>query len=380
MNRSVLLSLIKLLSSGSLGAYIMARILAKKVAKRRAIESYRVARRRLSSHGSQAETEKKVTDRGELDCRRKWAIVTGGATDHAGEVCIVKADTDLSKTIFHNLTGIKEAVMSAAVAIELYWSEAALQRITAAFTKIPLAPDHNKGIIDFMENDCNFAMEHADGNFMDHLQFCFEYSNAHFKSHSPRVLFLHSILGVGTNYFPMQLEKEPKLKGMLTDDEFKHIEAFPSILRLLYMRTFIDDLTNNLHRIDKLKTISFHKVIDNKQLTLTANDLWVQLNYQVCHQLDFLPAANWGAMNGNNFLQVFLQLYGFLNSSGKLEATVNFDLSCGEQSGTGLPLTLGGFIMEYCPTVVVKKLAVKAMIEYSGAIGHSLNYTLEWEP
>ena len=52
----------------------------------------------------------------------------------------------------------------------------------------------------------------------------------HFKDHSPRVLLLHSILGVATNYFPMKQELLPKLQGMLTDFENTHVEAFPSIL------------------------------------------------------------------------------------------------------------------------------------------------------
>ena len=32
-------------------------------------------------------------------------------------------------------------------------------------------------------------------------------------------------MGVGTNYFPMKLEKLPKLQGLLTEEEFKHIEV-----------------------------------------------------------------------------------------------------------------------------------------------------------
>ena len=53
------------------------------------------------------------------------------------------------------------------------------------------------------------------GSFLDHLQFCYEYSAAYFKQHSPRVLFLHSILGVGTNIFPMKQEDESTLASMV---------------------------------------------------------------------------------------------------------------------------------------------------------------------
>ena len=45
------------------------------------------------------------------------------------------------------------------------------------------------------------------GSFLDHLQFCFEYGSIHYKQHSPRVLYLHSIMGVGTNLFPMPMSK-----------------------------------------------------------------------------------------------------------------------------------------------------------------------------
>ena len=52
---------------------------------------------------------------------------------------------------------------------------------------------------------CQVKAEHADGSFMDHLLFCHDYCAVHFKGHSPRVLLLHSILGVGTNIFPIKV-------------------------------------------------------------------------------------------------------------------------------------------------------------------------------
>merc|ERR1712014_459605 len=156
------------------------------------------------------------------------------------------------------------------------------------------------------EQDCDFNCEHADGSFMDHLQFCYEYGLAHFKQHSPRVLFLHSIMGVGTNVFPMAVDKEPKLQSMLTDNEYLHIQAFPSILRLLYTRKLLTELAEHMEHLDSLKSITFHRVIDNKEISLTASQLWVQLNYQVCHQLDFLPVSNWIALKSNAFLSVFI--------------------------------------------------------------------------
>eukprot|EP00930_Biecheleria_cincta_P039932 TRINITY_DN27402_c0_g1_i1.p1 TRINITY_DN27402_c0_g1~~TRINITY_DN27402_c0_g1_i1.p1 ORF type:complete len:376 (+),score=71.53 TRINITY_DN27402_c0_g1_i1:95-1222(+) len=371
---SALRGLLRLLLSGALGSYLALKLLGKRVAKKRAITNDQ----HPSTHVGKLPLPKKVTDCGELDLRRKWAIVTGGGTDHAGEVCIVPGKQDLSQTIFKELTGVKAAAMKGAVCIELYWSDAAVQRITRCFAAIPRAPDHNQGILEFMETECNFAVEHADGSFMDHLQFCYEYGHAHYKQKSPRVLFLHSIMGVGTNVFPMTVDKEPKLRTMLTDEEYLHVQAFPSVLRLLYTRQLLAALTRHIERLDNLKSISFNRVLDNKAITLTASQFWVQLNYQICHQLDFLPASNWIALKSNAFLSVFIDLFNFLKASGKLEAELNFDLRSGETSNEGLPLTLGSLIAQATPEGLAKFLAIKQMKDNSKQIGHSLDYQLQW--
>ena len=61
--------------------------------------------------------------------------------------------------------------------------------------------------------------------FMDHLQFVTEYSEKHFQGRSPRVLLLHSIMGVLTNIFPMDIAKIPTLQGLCTEFEMIHIQA-----------------------------------------------------------------------------------------------------------------------------------------------------------
>lgn len=366
------LRFLPLLLSGFLGAYLAFRRQAKRVSRKRIIAVKDVNER---SEG----VVKKVTDRGELDLRRKWAIVTGGGTDHAGEVCVVAGKQDLSRTIFKDMSGVKAAVMKGQVCIELYWSDAAIQRITPAFDSVPRAPDHNQGILEFMEEECNFDCEHADGSFMDHLQFCYEYGLAHYKQHSPRVLFLHSIMGVGTNVFPMTVDKEPTLRSMLNSDEYLHVQVFPSILRLLYTRKLLAELTMNMEHLDNLKTVTFHRVIDNKGISLTASQLWVHLNYQLCHQLDFLPVSNWMALKNNTFLSVFIDLYNFLTAANKLDAEVNFEWSSAEKTNEGLPITLGSLITQNAPERVSTLLAVKQMKDNSKAIGHCLDFQLQWE-
>ena len=64
--------------------------------------------------------------------------------------------------------------------------------------KVPALPSLEPSILQFMQSECNFKCEHADGSFMDHLYFCSDYCSVHYKEVSPKVLFLHSIMGVGT--------------------------------------------------------------------------------------------------------------------------------------------------------------------------------------
>ena len=71
-------------------------------------------------------------------------------------------------------------MIKANIGIKLFWSEQAQHHIDALFVKIPQPPRHDKALVEFMNNDCDFGMEHADGSFMDHLKFCFEYSLVHY--------------------------------------------------------------------------------------------------------------------------------------------------------------------------------------------------------
>ncbi len=101
-------------------------------------------------------------------------------------------------------------------------------------------------------------------------------------------------MGVGTNFFPMGKDKIPQLQRLLTEFEFTHIEAFPSFVRLLAHRRLIQELLKlDSARLRQLEKISFFRVIDNQPLSLTTEQLFVQLNFQLIHLLDFLPASHW---------------------------------------------------------------------------------------
>ncbi|CAK9071665.1 Hypothetical protein SCF082_LOCUS35408 [Durusdinium trenchii] len=266
---------------------------------------------------------------------------------------------------------------------QVFWSDEVARKIEADFQALPEAPKHDQALLDFMKNDCDFAMEHADGSFMDHLQFCYEYSVAHFKNRPPRVLFLHSIMGVGTNYFPMQVEKLPKLQALLSEEEFKHIEAFPSILRLLInfdlVQEFLD--AGPAKVAENFDGIKFHRVIDNKKLSLDADSFWVHLNYQLIHLMDFLPIADWQARMDDTYMDLFLVLFEFMKDAGKLQAHVDLDLGPVENpTGNSTPTTLVGFLMNrVVPSSLKRRVRKKEIVKYSTEVGHSLDYEILWK-
>jgi hypothetical protein len=75
-------------------------------------------------------------------------------------------------------------------------------------------------------------------------------------AYSPRVLLLHSIMGVGSNFFPLRDDQLPKLRSLVTDFEYRQIEAFPTILRLVNAGPLIRELSTMdkeaLNRISKV--------------------------------------------------------------------------------------------------------------------------------
>eukprot|EP00435_Cladocopium_sp_Y103_P042201 s1187_g11.t1 len=320
-----------------------------------------------------------VVEVGTLDLRRKAQISRAKPTDHAADVIVRPSKTfDLEKTIFRSLETWSKKIRFAPsyldstiarlatknrMGIEVFWSDEVARKIEADFKALPPAPAHDQALLDFMrlggiiprsscfrQNDCNFAMEHADGSFMDHLQFCYEYSVAHFKEHSPKVLFLHSIMGVGTNYFPMK--------------EFKHIEAFPSILRLLLQF----DLLQQFQDMGAAKVgetfdgIKFHRVIDNKSLE----------DFPRCGVLlGALGSLGMAGRMDDTYMDVFLVVYQLLKDAGKLKAHVDLDLGKVENpTGNSTPLTLVGFLMNrVVPSGLKRRIRQKEITKYSTEIG-----------
>jgi hypothetical protein len=306
-------------------------------------------------------------------------IVRAKPIDHAGEVVLYPtASFDLDKTIFGAITSpLLRFFQKSKLGVNLYWSEAAAQRIRTRFLRLPKTPKWDKGVVDFIHNQCDFAMEHADGSFLDHLKFCHEYSHAHFPGQSPRVLLLHSIMGVGTNFFPMTIDKIPQLKNLLTSFEYRHIEMFPSMLRLYFYGPLRYELESmSKEQLASLTSIQCHRVIDNKVIQMNGENFWIQLNYHLIHLLDFLPAASWKLHAGDNFLDSFTALYGLLERAGKLFARVDFDASESSSMTEGQPNTLASMVRSWIPPSIQLHLAKRQIGGFSAEIGHSLEYTL----
>jgi hypothetical protein len=319
----------------------------------------------------------------QLNLQRKAALAAGGAVDHAGRVRVAPmADFDMGRTIFGGLEGtLQRLVMKDKLGREPFWSDAAVAAIEAAYAEAEAAaptPAVDPDLIAFMESECDFSMEHADGTFLEHLVFCHDYAARYFPGHSPNVALLHSILGTGTNTFAMKVEKLPALRERLTEFEALHVEAFPSLVRLFYDQALLAELTENLHRLDELEALHCHRVIDDAPLVLDAENLWIQLNYHLMHFVDFMPPANWGARRADPLLQQFRQLSTFLDRAGQRRAEVDVTFPDGPARPVGERPTLVGTVSSLLPASVTMKLARKTIRQYSSRIGHDLAYRLEW--
>ena len=317
-----------------------------------------------------------------LNLQRKAALVRGGAVDHAGRVQVQRMlDFDMGRTIFAGLGGIARKIMDEKLAKEAVWDPAVAADIEAAYAQAESAqpaPAIDERLIRFMVEECDFSMEHADGTFLEHLVFCHHYAARYYPAHSPNVALLHSILGTATNTFAMEAAKLPKLKALLTDFEATQVEAFPSILRLLYNNGLLEELEQNLHRLGELKALRCHRVIDNEPLTIDAANLWINLNYHLMHFVDFTPAANWSTHRSDPLLQMFEKLSSLLDRAGQRQAQVDVTFPAVKTAAVGEDRSLFGKFSGMLPPALKLGLARKSIQQYSALAGHSLDYELEW--
>lgn len=317
---------------------------------------------------------------------RKQILAVGHPVDNAGRVtATVEPDFDLSLTIFKSLSpGVKTLFQRTKLDARLHFSEAARAEIERLYAALPAPPRRSladdTAIHKFMLEQCDFSCEHADGSFLDHLHFCQEYALRHFPTSAaaPRVLFLHSIMGVGTNCFPMALDKLPALRELVTPEEFAHIQAFPSMLRLLIHQPLLAELGGcSTEKLQRLSALRLYRVIDNAPIELTAAQLWEHLNFQLIHAIDFLPAAAWKRTSNEYFFEIFWQLHALLTRLGELRAKVEWDDEWMQDHTDGArPSTWRHWLVDRVPHRAILKLASKQIANYSAQVGHSLKYEL----
>ncbi len=324
-----------------------------------------------------------AAERPDPTIQRKAAIARGAALEHTGKVQIKPIPQfDLDRTIFKTLEGkAARYVMTTRVGKEVHFDAAAAQAVQAEYAAARAAhtlPVVSRELMHFLVTECDFNVEHADGSFLDHLYFCFEYSVQHYPQHSALVMLLHSILGTGTNTFAMAADKIPALRPLMTPWEWTQVEAFPSVLRLLYSGGLRQELRENAHRADAISSISFHRVIDNAPITMSGADFWIALNYQLIHLVDFLPAANWPMHQNDTSFILFRDLYDLLGKAGKREATVGYTPAAGPRNAEGEQQGLGEWLTTLIPVSVSEKMAAKSVARFSERIGHSLDYRITW--
>ncbi len=321
--------------------------------------------------------------RPEPNYQRKAAIAHGGAVDHAGEVAVLPIpDFDLGRTIFQTLEGkAARYVIQKRIAKDVRWFVDDANRVQSEYEAItsqgPL-PEVSAELTKFLVDECNFDVEHADGSFLDHLYFCFEYGFRHYPERSPLVLLLHSILGTGTNTFAMDKSKIPGLRKLMSPFEWTHVEAFPSMLRLLYAGDLRKELRSEIHRPNAIRAVHFRRVIDNEPITLSGEDFWIALNYQLIHLVDFMPVANWPThMNDTSYI-LLRDVFDLLERAGKLEARVKYAPSRRDAPLVGEDLDVGGWLTTRIPVNLSEKMAGASVKKFSERIGHDVSYRIEW--
>ena len=324
-----------------------------------------------------------AADRPDPTLQRKAAIARGAALEHTGKVRIEPIpDFDLDRTIFKTLEGkAARFVVTTRVGKEAHWDAAAAKAVQAEYEAARAAhvlPAVSPELMRFLVKECDFDVEHADGSFLDHLYFCFEYTVQHYPGHSPLVMLLHSILGTGTNTFAMTADKIPALRPLMSPADWVQVEAFPSVLRLLYAGSLRRELRANLHRPGAIASIAFHRVIDNEPITMSGDDFWVALNYQLIHLVDFLPVANWSVHQNDTSFILFRDLVDLLERAGKREATVGYTPTSRPRKLEGEPQGVGAWLTTLIPVTASERMAAKSVTRFSERIGHSLDYRITW--
>ncbi|MCP4806364.1 MAG: hypothetical protein GY884_13555 [Proteobacteria bacterium] len=127
----------------------------------------------------------------------------------------------------------------------------------------------------------------------------------------------------------------------------------------------------------EIESVRFHRVIDNAPITLSGDDLWIALNYQLIHLVDFLPVANWAVYANDTSFILFRDLYDLMEAAGKRDAQIGYTPARGGGL-VGEKQDLAGWLSTHIPVGVSEKMAAKSVTRFPDRIGHSLDYSITW--
>lgn len=319
--------------------------------------------------------------RPEPTVQRKASIAYAGARDHKGRVDVTPiASFDLGRTIFQTLESpAARFIVRHRLGKDVVWHRDAAAEVQADYDRVTEGlelPPVSEALRRFLVEECDFDVEHAEGSFLDHLYFCFEYTAKHYPNGSPLVMLLHSILGTGTNTFAMEASKIPQLEALLSPSDFLHVAAFPTVLRLLYAGPLRAELRENMGR--SMRSISMRRVIDNAPMEMSGEAFWEAMNYQLIHLVDFMPVANWLAHRSDNSYVLFRDVFDLMDRAGRIDADVVFRQPAGGPLLQGESTSLGTLITTAIPSKVTEVMTARSVRRFSEQCGHSLEYRIDW--
>ena len=97
------------------------------------------------------------------------------------------------------------------------------------------------------------------------------------------------------------------------------------------------------------------------------------------HSIDFLPPAAWQRTSNEFMFHIYTELFSLISKAEKLEANVSWDKAWMKKDQNGArPNTWKHWMVDALPSGLVRKMAAKQVAKYSEAIGHSLEYKLEF--
>lgn len=198
----------------------------------------------------------------------------------------------------------------------------------------------------------------------------------------------------------MRQEKLPQFEALVTVPEFRHIQAFPTTLRLVKGTSFLEDLWDiGLGHAGPFGGLEMQRALDGATISLTMEEVWEHMNLHLIHVLDFLPVAGWNVSASDVFLQEFAAMHTLLERAGQLRAQVSLpeefkvyptdpsrpsvwdqvELGAGPSDPeAGLPGDFLATVLRAVPKKIMRALGMKQVEEFCADGGVSLEY--RWLP